>query len=124
MDLKPSCFRELMEQVGSNCLRFRELTMCGSIQREDARAIVNFAPKIKCLDLSRSYLLKGELLLVMKGCREIERLSVNGCVGFDQADEEVREMASRIGKFEHVGSKLWDCYVHSSCGWDQLQVIN
>lgn len=111
MDLKPSCFPELIKEIGINCAKFVDLTMCGSIQRGDVLAIVNFTPKIMCLDLSRSYLPKDELLVILDGCKEMEKLSVNSCIGFE-ADTQVIEMASNIRIFEHERSKLWDCYVH------------
>ena len=123
MELKPSCFSELMEQIGVNCEKFRELTVSGSILTTDALAIVDFTPKIKCLDLSRSYLPKEELMVIMKGCGEIERLTVSGCIGF-QVDRDLLEMASGIRDFEPEGSKLWDYYVcDDPFEWNQLYIL-
>ncbi|XP_020255123.1 F-box/LRR-repeat protein At3g48880-like [Asparagus officinalis] len=119
MDVKPSCFSELAAEISNNCKNFRGLKMSGSIQKSDASAIVGFMPKIKYLDLSRSYLPKKEFMVIMKGCREIERLSVNFCVGF-QVDKDVLELASSIGLFECEGSKLCDYFVYDSFHWNQL----
>lgn len=116
MELKPSCFVALMEEISVKCKKFTGLKMSGSIQRSDALAIVDFAPRLKWLDLSGSYLPEEELVVVMKGCGEIERLSVKCCIGF-QVDGDVLEMGSGIKEFDHEGSKLCDYYVRD---WWQL----
>ncbi|KAH0457854.1 hypothetical protein IEQ34_013169 [Dendrobium chrysotoxum] len=106
LESKPSNFSQLAAMIGQNCNDFIELKMPSSaISKEDVLAIIKFLPKLRTLDLSRSYLPKKELLLIVEGCRELERLSVKNCVGFE-ADEEVKTKACRIEKFEYEGSKM------------------
>ncbi|KAJ6827841.1 F-box/LRR-repeat protein-like [Iris pallida] len=100
----PSSFSELAGEIRLNCKNFSGLKMSG-VKKEDASAIVNHLPKLKYLNLNRSYLPKETLLAIMKGCEDLERLSAKQCIGFE-ADREVLDMAARIKSFEHVGSKL------------------
>ncbi|KAG0467093.1 hypothetical protein HPP92_018673 [Vanilla planifolia] len=105
---KPSNFVHLAAEIAQNCRYIHELVMPGSsIKKEDAQAIVNFLPKLKSLDLSRSYLRKEELLTIAEGCRELERLIAKNCIGFE-LDEEITRKASRITLFQHDGSKTKD----------------
>ncbi|KAI0501369.1 hypothetical protein KFK09_016314 [Dendrobium nobile] len=106
LESKPYNFSQLAAMIGQNCNDFIELKMPSSaISKEDVLAIIKFLPKLRSLDLSRSYLPKKELLLIVEGCRELERLSVKNCIGFE-ADEEVKTKACRIEKFEYEGSKM------------------
>ncbi|URE00519.1 F-box LRR-repeat protein [Musa troglodytarum] len=107
MESKPSSFSELVKQISLNCERFSGLAMSGSIKIEDVSAIVDYLPRIKNLCLRDSYLPKETLLAILSGSRELEKLSVTGCIGFE-ADEEILHKASGLEAFEYEGSKLAD----------------
>ncbi|XP_009397514.2 F-box/LRR-repeat protein At3g48880 isoform X2 [Musa acuminata AAA Group] len=109
METKPSSFLEMIAVIGRNCSRFGRLKVRGLIGKEDARAIVDCLPDLNHLELSKSYLTKEELVVIVNGCRKLERLTVKDCLGL-QVDDEVVRSASRIKCFEHEGSKLLDDY--------------
>ncbi|THU65790.1 hypothetical protein C4D60_Mb05t07360 [Musa balbisiana] len=107
MGTKPSTFSTMVSEISRNCDNFTALRVSGSIEKEDAWAVVNSLPELKHLELCKSYLTKAELMVIMNGCRKLERLSVRNCLGFE-ADEEVLRTGSGIKAFEHEGSKLLD----------------
>ncbi|RZR89942.1 hypothetical protein BHM03_00017763 [Ensete ventricosum] len=109
METKSSSFLRVVAEIGGNCARFSRLKVRGLIGKEDAKAIVDRLPQLKHLELSKSYLTKDELVVIISGCRKLETLIVRDCLGF-QADDEVLRLASRITRFEHEGSKLLDEY--------------
>nr|XP_018680933.1 PREDICTED: F-box/LRR-repeat protein At3g48880-like isoform X3 [Musa acuminata subsp. malaccensis] len=109
METKPSSFLEMIAVIGRNCSRFGRLKVRGLIGKEDAKAIVDCLPDLNHLELSKSYLTKEELVVIVNGCRKLERLTVKDCLGL-QVDDEVVRSASRIKCFEHEGSKLLDDY--------------
>ncbi|KAG1348022.1 F-box/LRR-repeat protein [Cocos nucifera] len=124
MESKPSSFSEIATQVGLNCKSFTGLRMFGAIKKEDVLAITKSLPKIRNLCLSGSYLCKKELLAMVDGCKELEKLIVNDCIGFE-ADEEVLKRASAITTFEHEGSKLYDDFGYDTdeCDLHHVRVI-
>lgn len=122
MESKPCCFMEMVTQISLHCARFSGLTMAGSIKKEDVTAIVDYLPRIKRLNLSRSFLPREELLGIINGCRELHRLSVNNCIGFE-ADEEICRKASGIKVFEHEDCKLFDESVFAMDERDPLNVL-
>ncbi|PKA61971.1 F-box/LRR-repeat protein [Apostasia shenzhenica] len=106
IESKPSNFFELAAEIAGNCRVFSDLAMpCSSIKKEDASAIATSLNKLRSLDLSRSYLPRAELLVILGECRGLERLSVKSCLGFE-ADEEVKGKAAAIRIFEHEGTKM------------------
>ncbi|KAG0477074.1 hypothetical protein HPP92_013915 [Vanilla planifolia] len=64
-----------------------------------------FPSKLSFLDLSNCRLGREELLAIVAGCRDLRRLCVKDCVGFD-ADDEVRRRGTDIEVFEFEGSKV------------------
>ena len=122
MESKPVSFVQLAVQISANCRKFRGLKMAGAIKKEDAMAIVEHLPKIKSLDLSRAYLPKEQLMVILDGCREIERLSVNECIGFETGNEEVMKKAKGIKMFENRGSKLEDDFDYETDDCDPWHV--
>ncbi|XP_042404639.1 F-box/LRR-repeat protein At3g48880-like [Zingiber officinale] len=115
METKPSSFLEAVAEIGRNCPRFVGLKVRGLIRREDAKALARCLPELKHLELSKSYLTKDELLVVIGGCRKLETLIVKDCLGF-QADDEILKLVSRIERFEHEGSTLVYSYTCSNIG--------
>ncbi|RRT86117.1 hypothetical protein B296_00004489 [Ensete ventricosum] len=114
MESKPSSFLEMLSEINLHCKKFSGLKLCGSIKKEDMLAIVNLLPKLKFLCLSKSYLPREQLMGMLSGCKQLQRLTVSDCIGFE-ADEEVKKRGSGIKIFEHEGSKLFDdkCLDHS-----------
>ncbi|WOL05682.1 hypothetical protein Cni_G14411 [Canna indica] len=107
LETKPSTFLRMVSEISSNCKNFTALTMSGSIKNEDAIAMANSLPELKFLELRKSYVTKKALMAIMNGCKNLERLSVRDCLGFEP-DEEVLRKGSDIEHFEHEGSKLLD----------------
>ncbi|KAG6518431.1 hypothetical protein ZIOFF_021906 [Zingiber officinale] len=123
METKPSSFMEAVAEIGRNCPRFVGLKVRGLIRRKDAKALARCLPELKHLELSKSYLTKNELLVVIGGCRKMETLTVKDCLGF-QADDEILKLVSRIERFEHEGSTLVYSYTCSNIGSrSALQII-
>ncbi|XP_020255125.1 F-box/LRR-repeat protein At3g48880-like [Asparagus officinalis] len=122
MGSKPSPFTRLAARISTNCKKFRALKMAGSIKREDATAIAGCFKGIKELDLSRAYLPKEHLVVIVKGCKEIEKLILNECVGFDSGDEEIRKLVDGIKIFESRGSVVFDDYDFENDDCDPLNV--
>lgn len=105
MESKPSNLREIAKQIGIHCSRFNGIKIRGLIREEDVSGIVDFLPKIEVLDLSGSRIGKEEVLAVVDGCRELKRLSLKHCVGFE-VDEEVEWRARGIQVFEFEGCRI------------------
>ncbi|KAG6517762.1 hypothetical protein ZIOFF_021160 [Zingiber officinale] len=101
METKPSSFLEAVAEIGRNCPRFVGLKVRGLIRREDAKALARCLPELKHLELSKSYLTKDELLVVIGGCRKLD---------------EILKLVSRIERFEHEGSTLVYSYTCSNIG--------
>ncbi|KAG0477073.1 hypothetical protein HPP92_013914 [Vanilla planifolia] len=115
MESKPNNFTEMVKTIGMHCGEFCGLTVSGTIGSEDALAIVDHLPNIHCLDFSRSFLVKEGLLTILTGCKGLERLNVDDCVGFDGEDREVLAMASAIKDFSNKRCKLYYEHVDEEC---------
>lgn len=106
---KPSNFSEVAAAISRNCKDFQELAIpSSSIKKEDASAIATYLPKLRSLDLSRSFVSKAELMAVVEGCGELARLSARDCVGFEADDEEIVGRGRGIRVLEVEGSKVED----------------
>ncbi|XP_038970390.1 F-box/LRR-repeat protein At3g48880-like isoform X2 [Phoenix dactylifera] len=121
MQSKPASFSEMVTEISRNCKNFAGLRMFGSIKKDDVLAIVRLLPKLKHLCFDKSYLPKEQLLMIMDGCKELEKLSVKDCIGFE-ADEEVMRKTSGIKIFESEGSKLFDDSGYDTDECDPLYV--
>ncbi|KAH0468727.1 hypothetical protein IEQ34_001959 [Dendrobium chrysotoxum] len=115
MESKPSVLHEMVKQIGLHCNKFQGLKLRGCIKKEDAAAIIGSLPKLKWLDLSCCRLGREDLLAIIDGCRDLNRLSVRDCIGFE-ADDELKRRASGIVVFEHEGSMIED-----ECELDELE---
>ncbi|KAK1369955.1 hypothetical protein POM88_036056 [Heracleum sosnowskyi] len=91
--------------------------MCVTSQHIDdnmALAIVKLLPKLKRLYMNGADLSKENLLLIMRGCKELECLHVRDCIGFEEDDEEILKLSSSIRNFRCDGSTSYDdsnCYM-------------
>lgn len=70
-----------------------------------AKDIAKLVPKIKYLCLRRAKIGRSELIVLIKGCRDLEVLDVRDCVGFSERDKVIAQLASHIGKFMKGGSR-------------------
>ncbi|XP_020682651.1 F-box/LRR-repeat protein At3g48880 [Dendrobium catenatum] len=124
LKFSPSNLPELLKNISLRCNKFSELIISGEIREEDAMAIVSYVPQIKKLDLSGSYLSKKELLNIVKGCKQLQELNVNGCIGFQGDDSEIIAKVSAIRAFKCERCKLYleDAY---ECGdWNKNFCLN
>ncbi|PKA57013.1 F-box/LRR-repeat protein [Apostasia shenzhenica] len=113
MESKPSVLPEMVKKIGLHCPNFHGLKLRGLIKKEDVAAIICYLPKLQQLDLSCCRLGREQLVSLVEGCRELKRLMVCDCVGFE-ADEEVKRKASGMEVFEHGGSRIED-----DCEYDE-----
>ncbi|XP_020599564.1 F-box/LRR-repeat protein At3g48880-like [Phalaenopsis equestris] len=119
LKFNPSNFAELLKNISHYCNKFSELTVSGKISGEDAMAIVSFLPEIKKLNLSGSFLPKKVLLVIVEGCKELQELNVNGCVGFKGDDSEIRAKVSAIREFKDKHCKLYLEDAYECIKWDK-----
>lgn len=105
MESKPSSFLELLAQISAHCVKFTGLKMFGHIKKEDSYALVHSLPKLKYLNLSKSDMTENELMIMIEGLKEMKKLIVNECVGF-QVDDVVKRWSLGIQTFQHEGCEL------------------
>ncbi|KAF1002013.1 hypothetical protein AG4045_006834 [Apium graveolens] len=80
----------IIDEIGLNCKNFVELCVINTdINQSAASAIVSNLSTIKRLVLDRTNLEKVNLVLILRGCKELELLYVRDCVGFDKDDGEI-----------------------------------
>ncbi|CAI9290467.1 unnamed protein product [Lactuca saligna] len=65
--------------------------------------ITSQLPHLKTLDLRFSTIERNTLIMIIKGCQELEQLDVSKFKGV-AGDHEIQELASRICVFKHEGS--------------------
>ncbi|XP_074362370.1 uncharacterized protein LOC141702621 [Apium graveolens] len=95
----------IIDEIGLNCKNFVELCVINTdINQSAASAIVSNLSTIKRLVLDRTNLEKVNLVLILRGCKELELLYVRDCVGFDKDDGEILMFASEIKDFRCDGS--------------------
>ncbi|KAK1404200.1 hypothetical protein POM88_003805 [Heracleum sosnowskyi] len=90
------------------------------IDGEIASTIVSKLATIKCLALNNAILEKEHLKVILLGCKELELLYVRNCVGFDEDDEEIIKLASRIKDFRCQGSTLYEFEDDGHISHDEL----
>lgn len=101
---------DIIYKIGLHCKNFVELSVTNDyIDQEVASAIVSKLVTIKRLVLDNSKLEKDDLVLILRGCQGLELLSVRNCVGFDEDDEEILKIASRIKDFRCESPTDTDC---------------
>ncbi|KAK8968758.1 F-box protein FBW2 [Platanthera guangdongensis] len=115
MDSKPAKLTEMMKLIDLHCKNLGGLKLRGWISRDEALGIADSLPKLRFLDLSGSHLSKEEILIIVDGCRELKKLKVNDCVGFEGEDEEVKKIrATAMDVFEHEGCVIGDDSLHQN----------
>ncbi|KAL6185721.1 hypothetical protein ACLB2K_041848 [Fragaria x ananassa] len=92
--------------VSKHCKLFSHLILSNAqIGKEEATAIVNLIPDIKLLSLNDAQIDRDNLILLLKGCKELVMLDAKDCIGFDEGDDEIAKLASHIKNFHCEGSK-------------------
>ncbi|KAJ0987290.1 hypothetical protein J5N97_005646 [Dioscorea zingiberensis] len=104
MECKPRCFLELVKEINLKCKKLVGLSMAGYVKHEDALAMANLIPGLRYLNLSKSYMEKESLLVILDGCRDLERLEVKGCFALE-VDDKVLRRASGIKTFLYEGCR-------------------
>ncbi|KAK1353739.1 hypothetical protein POM88_052104 [Heracleum sosnowskyi] len=98
------------ESMPTDCL----VNVFGNLEILSIGTIVKLLPKLKRLYMDGADLSKENLLLIMRGCKELECLNVRDCIGFKENDEEILKLSSSIRNFRCDGSTLYDdsdCYM-------------
>lgn len=113
MQCKPRCFLEVVKEINLKCRNLVGLSMTGYVKHEDALAMVNLIPKLKYLNLSKSYMEKESLMVIVNGCRYLERLEVKGCFALE-VDDEILRRTSYIKTFKYEGCRTAQEYFDDS----------
>ncbi|KAH7656096.1 RNI-like protein [Dioscorea alata] len=113
MQCKPGCFLELVKEINLKCRNLVGISMAGYVKHEDALAMVNLIPKLKYLNMSKSYMEKESLMVIVNGCRYLERLEVKGCFALE-VDDEILRRASYIKTFKYEGCRTAQEYFDDS----------
>ncbi|KAJ8627349.1 hypothetical protein MRB53_020656 [Persea americana] len=100
LQVKPNSFVQIVVEIGSHCKNFFELKMRGPFTFKEANAIAAWLPNIKYLHLINCSITRESLLIILKGCKELEILDIRYCKGFD-VDEEILKLSSNIKTFDH-----------------------
>lgn len=97
---------KILAVVSKHCKLFSRLTLSNAqIDKEEAMAIVNLVPDIKILCLNRARIDRDNLIILLKGCKDLMMLHAKNCIGFDEGDDEIAKLASHIADFSCEGSK-------------------
>ena len=108
---------QILEHICSNLPNLSGLSITdGYIDHETALAIVSLAPKLKYLVLEGAELDKENLVLILQGCKQLVKLDVRNCIGFDADDEDISKLASGIKNFLCAGS-IAEQYSWEDHGW-------
>ncbi|GMQ04987.1 hypothetical protein CsSME_00050206 [Camellia sinensis var. sinensis] len=80
------------------------------IGKFDASVIATLLPNIKELDLRCANIEKEYLVMILKGCKELEYVDVRYCEGFDEGDIDILKLASHMHTFKPEGSMFYSDY--------------
>ncbi|KAI8004975.1 F-box/LRR-repeat protein [Camellia lanceoleosa] len=104
------CFQlqDIIYQISIHCNNFVGLGVPDAyIGKSDASAIATLLPNIKELDLRCANIEKEYLVMILKGCKELEYVNVSYCEGFDEGDIDILKLASHIHTFKPEGSMFY-----------------
>ncbi|KAF9610803.1 hypothetical protein IFM89_024935 [Coptis chinensis] len=83
-----------LKQVSECCPNFIKLEVCNSVCKNTALLIATFLPKLKILDISSTNIHRKDLLVILKGCVELESLDITNC-GKIHSDDEILKIGCR-----------------------------
>ena len=87
---------ETLTQISLHCKNFESLSIrLYTIRKEEASAIVNYLPRIKRLIISVAYMLEENLVMILKGCKELS------CIWMC-----AKEMVFRLSLASHITPKF------------------
>ncbi|KAF9599843.1 hypothetical protein IFM89_001789 [Coptis chinensis] len=69
----------ILEQIDEFCPNFTKLKIAGRVQENTATLISKSLPKLRVLDISGTRIGRLALLVILKGCKELEHLDVSRC---------------------------------------------
>lgn len=96
--------KKTIANISKNCHNFNHLSIyVHRIDGDVALAIASQLPHIKTLDLRFAAIERDDLIVILKGCQELEHLDVSECKGV-AGDDEILKLARRIHVFKHEGS--------------------
>lgn len=107
---------EIIDKISLQCKNFVGLSV-EQVHINDivASSIASKLATIKCLVLDKAIIEEEDLETILLGCKELEVLYVRHCVGFDEDNENILNLASRIKDFRCEGSRFDNrCYVEES----------
>lgn len=97
--------KKTIANISKHCHNFNHLSIYVPwFDGDVALAIASQLPHIKTLDLRYSAIERDDLIVILKGCQELEQLDVSKFKGV-AGDQEIQELASRIRVFKHEGSR-------------------
>ncbi|CAL2224701.1 unnamed protein product [Prunus armeniaca] len=111
---------KIIEQISIHCKNFCALTLFESLGRDAAMSIVNLLPNINNLILMNSQICRDDFVVILQGCKHPVLLDAKKCKGFNESDEEILKLASRISNFRCEGSIGGDCWGGSVCSYYPL----
>lgn len=107
--LSLGCCHELekiLAVVSVHCKFLLHLILSNAnVGKDEATAIVNLVPNIKQLTLHRANIDRDNLVVLLHGCKDLDYLDAKDCIGFNEEDEEISQLASNIKMFMCEGSK-------------------
>ncbi|KAL5723142.1 hypothetical protein ACHQM5_006570 [Ranunculus cassubicifolius] len=89
-----------LEQISRYCPNFMKLKAYDALSHKTASLIVKFLPKLKILDVSRTKIYRKNLLVILKGCQELENVDLTRCGKILNSDEILKIGCGRIKEFK------------------------
>lgn len=109
--LMGSCYHDMekiVSQISIHCKNFSELYILDCLIRKEAALAIAKLPNLKHIIMRNSKIERVDLVILLKGCKNLVSLDARNCLGFDAGDEEISKLASRISDFRCQGSRVFD----------------
>ncbi|PIA44348.1 hypothetical protein AQUCO_01700149v1 [Aquilegia coerulea] len=116
-----------LKQIGKCCPNFIKLGLGFPLWETTSSLISLSLPKLKILDLSGCWISRNSLLVILKGCKELEHLNISRCFQktnneipifkpiMIDADHEIQQLASRLKEFKCDDSMDTNGFCRSKC---------
>lgn len=96
---------KILREISFHCKKFCALQLIDAYICKEKAIAITLLPKIKQLILREAIIDRDNLIMILRGCKELVLLDVRDCTGFDPCDDEILKLASHISKFSCEGSK-------------------
>lgn len=83
----------IFELIGVHLPNFSSLWVTSWHIDDNVASAIVALPKLKHLYMNEAELSKENLLLIMRGCRELVCMYVRDCTAFDEDDEEILKLS-------------------------------